>query len=335
MTEIIGLPARKLYLDFLRGIAILYIVGINHLDDYAHGIYYYRLNGIVTYSFMGLFVFISGYLLSINNIINNKNDLLKFIYKRFLRIYPLYVLALFAFMACSLMSFESVILHALLLNIILAKSVLTLWFVAMICIFYLFYPIIAYKYSITKTSILFIVVYSICISMKIMYGLIDIKMLIYFPLFVLGILSYKHQLLDKYVHKTNIVLISVILFIATSMLYLRIDKLHYVMPVLFMTLSLPSLLIIGEFLSSVISEYIYVPLAYASFCMFLFHRVVFISLLKLYTPNNDIYITIYLSAFGIPLTFMCSYIIQKQYDGISKMISNSLLRIKGSDCAVK
>ena len=147
MADIIS-PSRSrvFYMDFLRGLAILYIVGVHHLDDYAGSFYHNKLDDILTYSFLGMFVFISGYLLSINNPIRNRNDLRDFIVKRFLRIYPLYVIALLLFMFCSIMSFKSVILHMFLLNVVLDRSVITLWFVSMFCFLYFLYPILAYKY---------------------------------------------------------------------------------------------------------------------------------------------------------------------------------------------
>jgi peptidoglycan/LPS O-acetylase OafA/YrhL len=88
---------RILHLDFLRGFAILYIVGVHHLDDYAGNVYHSQWDVAATKAFLGMFVFISGYLLSMNNPINGKGDLLNFAFKRFLRIYPLYALSLILF----------------------------------------------------------------------------------------------------------------------------------------------------------------------------------------------------------------------------------------------
>jgi len=305
---------RVLYLDFLRGLAILYIIGIRHLDDYAGGIYYSKLDDIITYIFLGLFVFISGYLLSIKNSIKNKADFLNFFVKRFLRIYPLYVLALFLFMICSLTSVKPMLLNMFFLNVLFGNSILTLWFVSIICVFYFLYPIIIYNYSILKTSAIFIVFSVFVFFMNNMFGLFDIRLLIYFPLFLLGVIISKYNLLLKYIFERHIVICSILLFVVTLWLYFEIAGFKKLFLTLLMISSLPSLLLIGKYFSSIINESIYAKIAYASYCMYLFHRVIFFLMTKIYSPKENIHMAVYLTTLGVPIIFGASFYIQRYYD---------------------
>jgi peptidoglycan/LPS O-acetylase OafA/YrhL len=311
---------RILKLDFLRGFAILYIVGVHHLDDYAGNIYHSQLELITTKALLGMFVFISGYLLSMNNPINNRDDVFNFTFKRFLRIYPLYVMALFLFMFCSLMTFESLLLHLTFFNVVTNKSGMTLWFVTVICVFYLFYPILTYKYSLLKTTVVFIVFYMITVPLNRMFGWFEIRMLVYFPLFVLGVVSREHNLIEKYIHKNNkiaYILLCLPLFFVFSRWLYKIDENHAVILTLFMISALPVLLFIGEAFSSILKESIYKKLAYASFCMYLFHRVIFFLMLNIYHPA-DIYAKVaYLTVLGLPLIFGSSFYFQKHYDRLT------------------
>ena len=324
MTEKISfLYPRLLYMDFLRAIAMLYIVAVHHLDDYAGNIYHNKLDDITIYAFLGLLMFISGYLLSLNFPINNKIDLWNFIRKRFLRIYPLYVLALFLFMLCSLASFKSVLLNISLLNVLLDKSVLTLWFVSILCVFYIIYPIIIYKYSVLKTVIISISLYSVFILLKEIFGLLDERLLLYFPLFLLGIVSSKHNLIERHIHNQFFVVCSVLIFIISIFLYFEAPKFNNIFLILLMMSAVPFLVLVGKLVSSVVNKKFYTNIAYASFCMYLFHRVIFHLITNIYSPSNNIYIVIYLTLFAVPVIYVTSFYLQKYYDRITKRVRNN------------
>jgi hypothetical protein len=48
--------------------------------------------------------------------------------------------------------------------------------------------------------------------------------------------------------------------------------------------------------------------------MYLLHRIVFLHLVKLYFPDTLLLQTIYLFVFGVSITFIVSYFVQKTYD---------------------
>jgi peptidoglycan/LPS O-acetylase OafA/YrhL len=61
-------------------------------------------------------------------------------------------------------------------------------------------------------------------------------------------------------------------------------------------------------------------LSYASFCMYLFHRVIYWALLKFYTPETNIMIVVYLACVGIPSICLVSIGLQKGYDKINPLL---------------
>ena len=87
--------------DFLRALAIIMIIPA-HLSNFLFSIYsklgLYAFDPYFANMGLGLFIFISGYLLYYNNhSINSLQNLLSFYKKRLFRIFPLYWAALIAY----------------------------------------------------------------------------------------------------------------------------------------------------------------------------------------------------------------------------------------------
>jgi peptidoglycan/LPS O-acetylase OafA/YrhL len=78
--------------------------------------------------------------------------------------------------------------------------------------------------------------------------------------------------------------------------------------------TIPSLLFIGKFLSNIIGKSVYGKIAYASFCMYLFHRVIFYLMMNSYSPGSNFHTVIYLTLAGVPIIFAISFYAQKYYD---------------------
>jgi len=307
-------------LDLLRASAIVYIVGILHINDYINGYLIFPGEGVVTESFLSIFVFISGYLLAINNrLISNKDEVKFFARKRFFRLYPLYFFALLLFWFCSFMSVKSLIVHALLLNILIGKSIPTLWFVSMICFYYLLFPIIVMGYALKRTLLIIGIIISTMVLVHAKTGLIDMRLIIYMPSFVFGVIVGKHNFLEKF-HKFNtIVLSSFSVFILLSYQYLQFPDSQWreFNQVLLMLAVIPSSILFGDKLAMHINKYLYKNLAYASFCMYLFHRIIYFILTNIYSSPSQPVMFAYLFFLGVPLIYIISFIFQKKYDKYS------------------
>ena len=166
--------------------------------------------------------------------------------------------------------------------------------------------------------IIFIVFSAIVVFLRKTFGLFDIRLLIYLPLFILGVVSFKHNLIEKYLHKRNIVICSILLFVVTSFLYFKVTELRKIFLILFMMNAIPGLLLIGDFFSTLINKSLYMKIAYASFCMYLFHRVIFYLMTNMYSPENNIFMLVYLTLIGVPVIFVTSLYFQNYYDQLTK-----------------
>ena len=315
MTETISsTKTRILYLDFLRACAVLYVVSIRHLDDYANDLYYGKLDNILTNVALGILIYISGYLLSINNPIETVKDIEAFFIKRFLRTYPLYILALVLFMFCSYLTFGSLLMHVVLFNVVLDQSVMTLWFVAIICVYYLIFPLLVYRYSIVKTIMALVIFIAVVAAFRIKFDLFDTRLLIHLPLFVAGIIVCKHESLQRLLQNRTFIIGCTSLFIIASFFYSQGFAFKRVSMMIFMLASIPGVLFLGKHLAQTINEELIKKIAYASFCMYLFHRVIFYIISNTYIPSVQISAIIYLTLVGVPIIYFLSYYFQRFYD---------------------
>ena len=190
--------------DILKATAILLIV-FGHIDN---NVSHYELvrflgnyNGIIGLS---IFFFVSGFLLSqSDSVISSLQDIKKFYRKKFIRIYPLYWVALASLIIIFGLlkidqghvnpynfSPDTLLLHfSGLQGIFPYNSIQSMWFVGVIIVFYLLYPIIVYlskdffRMFAVSSCILIILA-----GLHFFSGLIYINALVYFPVFITGIL---------------------------------------------------------------------------------------------------------------------------------------------------
>jgi peptidoglycan/LPS O-acetylase OafA/YrhL len=210
--------------DFLRALAIAMIIPA-HLSNFLSFNYIklalYAVDPYVANMGLGLFIFMSGYLLYYNNhSINTFQGILSFYRKRLLRIFPLYWIAIAAFTlvffifapklnsgfefpnADYVFSFHNLIMHILGLQIFLAPAyvspMLTLYFVGLIIVFYTIYPFII-MLSKNSKEILFYssIVFLWFLLISKTFNIIDRRFFMFFPTFISGILTCKESLFEK------------------------------------------------------------------------------------------------------------------------------------------
>ncbi|MGB9132526.1 MAG: acyltransferase [Methanosarcina sp.] len=210
--------------DFLRALAILMIIPA-HLSNFLFSTYsklgLYAFDPYLANMGLGLFIFMSGYLLYYNtNSINSFKDVLSFYKKRLLRIFPLYWTAIAAFVlvfsvfapklnssfvfpnAQNVFGFSNVLTHVLGLQIFLAPAyaspMLTLYFIGLIIVFYAIYPFIIMLSKDAK-NLLFVssVVFLGFLLISRTLNIIDHRFFMFFPIFVFGILTCKENLFEK------------------------------------------------------------------------------------------------------------------------------------------
>ncbi len=313
-------------LDFLRGMAILWIVAVLHPQDYASAKYFtHRAFDVATAACLGIFVFISGYLLYKNNgYVNDPGGVQTYIKKRFLRIYPLYVLTLALFTLFSFISWKSLLVHSLFLNIPINKSMPTLWFVSMICCFYLFFPLAARNRSMSGTICLTGTLYLMFSIVHFTTNLIDIRLITYLPLFTFGMLSAKEDWVEGFFRQTSVRFLSLAASGLLAFAFLRTNDgsvMSLLLRTAFTVCAMPLMTALGAAGARATSRRLYARIACASFCMYLFHRIVFYLLIKAWNPGSDLLVVFYLLLAGLPLLYWISSLAQGRYDRLLAHIS--------------
>ena len=316
---------RITYLDCLRAGAMLYIVAVHHVLGYTGDVtyvlnkllYYNVIDDNLTICALGLFIFLSGYLLAPVPI-TNLASMGHFYKKRVIRIYPLYLAALLLFILALpvKMTALNLMLHVAVLNMLTVNSIYTLWFVSMICLFYLLLPGLVWRYSPMRILMITLVIWIALFVLHTRSGAVDARMLLYLPLFSFGIVSARQKWLPVMQHGIHLATAGGCCILAVILLLIIPSDSTYRLPVQsgMAASSMPVLLFLGQAISDRIPTSICRHLAYASFCMYLLHRIVFYLLLELYHPPGGVITVLYLDLFAVPLCYAISFFLQRTYD---------------------
>lgn len=319
---------RLVYLDFLRSLLILEIVGFWHIDDYAGDIFSSKTTELITIGVLNAFIFISSYILYLKyGNIKTISELKSFILKRIARIYPLYLFTLllfYYFFHCT--NFE-LISQIFLFNMFSNTSISTLWFIGLIFNFYMIFPLICYRTSLKKIITFSGLFLSVCLVLLFLTERIDKRIVLYYPSFIIGILYCRYESSFYFLEKENFIFIllvaSILLLISSqhlnnakiSPLLLFLGGIFLIFPSLYFSKkSIP-------YLKSRILDFFY-KISYASFCMYLLHRLIYSALLKIYHPSSNFYTLLFLYFVGIPLLLIISYKVQYYYGFLIKHIND-------------
>jgi peptidoglycan/LPS O-acetylase OafA/YrhL len=336
---------RVIGFDIVRALAISLIL-FHHLSQHSFDFYVFHLKGYLldltfiywweTYLGLGLFVFISGYLLSKTNpSFESWRDVRQFILQSSILIFPLYIIAMALFIVLDghirdSLNICTFVLNLLGLQVIFASKhctpLLTLWFVGLILpYYYLLIILVKYGRSVIRFIILAFTILLFATLLRQIVGLIDERFILYFGIFVAGILGAKYELIEKmeFSHTTFVSPLLVILvyfyvafihpkeirsffsFIGMSDL---IMKNLIILCLVFIVFAVARVMIRANCYG------LLQKIAYASYGMYLFHRPVWWIMVDIYNPANAQVKAVYLALFGMPLTIFVSYYVQKFYD---------------------
>jgi peptidoglycan/LPS O-acetylase OafA/YrhL len=309
---------RSLGIDFLRAICILYVVGYWHLIPYTTALPGYAnwLTEGFKYVALATFVFCSGLLLARQEVGLSPRALWSFYRSRLLRIYPLYLLSLVLFGVFGIASLEQVVEGALLLSMLTPSAMPTLWFVTMIMLFYLLAPwLIRCADQLPSALLAGSVLLTLLIVVHLWLRPIDLRLLVYLPVFMLGILYRRQRGLAGLVARWRwplAVLLGLMLPLS------RVGNEWSVLG----ALTLVPLAGAGALVMIAFSESIARRvhgssirfLAYASFGLYLAHRLVFKGVIAIYFPVDGWVQVGYLLLSALPLSMLLGYCAQRIYD---------------------
>jgi len=295
--------------DFLRSVAIISII-------FCH-LHYFIPNSRIWGNFselfsiigLGIFSFISGYLISYNNTnFFSVQDIRKFYTKRIVRIYPLYWIALVSYILYLFVyinflnilnlsaDLNTMVMPFLILINFLGLQILTnpafgiFWYIGFIVLCYFLYPLIRKTAKNDVQFLLFsFLIMGIFGLMRIFFNLIDDRFFIFFLMFVGGVIVYNEKLLDNPFSKDKELMwiglfCSIVFVFLINKLYLRniisFDLsiiISYILSnltvIVFCILTVQ--LLKKKILSQIITKFsfIIIYVSTAAYCVYLFHPV--------------------------------------------------------------
>ena len=305
---------------------MLYIIGVWHLNNYT-GFYDLQPYGeYIKNAALGLFMFLSGYLLGGKYIIKDRISAYSFFKKRILRIIPLFALALYLSYVIGKISFSTLVLGLTGISVFIPPLPLTLWFVSMMVIFYLLFPLLSGRTR--KQKIFLSLVITIAALLWTLYlGGLEKRFVYYFPCFALGVIIADIKIRD--ILNRKMVTLCIFIFVLLSCVYefsgLEWSDWKFIIGRPFISTSGAAVILaLSVYLSKIkgISG-VAVPIAYASMCAYLFHRIIFkVFRDNIYWPQDGWLRFLYLALVCLPVILIVGYLVQYMYDKVMKIIHN-------------
>jgi len=324
---------RLLIFDFLRLLAILLVV-LSHVIRVGSLDIVRSYLGIIG---LGVFFFVSGYLLAINEKPLSAHHIIPYLKKRCIRIYPLYWIALILSLLISWLlahyfyNWQTMVAYFCGLQSVFVPrymiEISSYWFVGTILIYYLLYPVITCGrniYSILFTSI---AVFVFLMTIRIFAGLFDGRVFEYFFVFILGIVASRLQFFDtKYFTKwkvlsavVSLVCIGIVIFYGPVLP----SDMSRINPWLLFKVGLVTIFRIILITSTIVAVYWLLTLssppssvkrivtagAVASYAVYLFHDSYYIVLYH-FTNLTDRAVLNVVAILALPILFVPCYYIQ-------------------------
>lgn len=305
----------SLNMNMYRGLIILYLVAVTHLDNYLGGIVPSGLNVIIMWAGLGWLFFSSGYVLSARYDQQfAPAEALGFLKKRFVRIYPLFLAASIGFFVIFDVHIHKLLSTVTFANLVNGQSMLTMWFVTVICGCYMAYA--AWKVGRGKRSaVVLAVVYVTGLVVWRKYGLGEFRFYLYLPIFFAGAVCFRYARLEKFLCSRPVVVVSALLWVALIVVQTISPLKTYQSTFFSPLLAIPLMLRLSHTIPQTFSgRRPFAVLAYASYVMFLLHRMVFTYLAAWVDGNGLLVKAAVMVLIGVPLVILLSYYIQLGYD---------------------
>ena len=313
-----ALPARKVPIDVMRAVSMLYIVGYWHLLDYTKVVswHYNPLTYRLTVGALALFVLISGFLTGRKDGGLARGEIWGFYRTRFWRIYIPFVIGSGLFLAAGINDTATLIKGVTLVAMLLAPPPFTLWFVSMIALFYLIAPLLI---GLRGNEVAYIALCIVIVGAMALYqaesGRMDVRLALYFPCFAAGIFLAARSLPSSTLSLIGILLLAALALVPTlAHPSYSIEGDPWAAPwVLFSSVAVFLLVMrIGRNLKS---PAILTQLSEASFFMYLLHRPIYIWMQSLWFPSTASGQISYLALVCLPIIGIVAWLCQRAYAG--------------------
>ena len=309
---------RNSTIDIARGLAMLYIIAFWHLSGYSE-VFIVPYGEFLKNASLGLFMFVSGYLLGAKYKIHSVKDAWQFITKRLLRLYPLYALSLFLFWLHSAISTKTLVCSLLGISSFFPPQPPTLWFVSMLLVFYVVFVFLSGRktqHKIIISALLYVCLFLLYYSNK----AIDHRILYYFPCFFIGMIVSDHPL-SKWKKGWFFVVSLCIFLLGVWLIDSRTISVFVLMRgVISLTGGFLFIFLAYWLSASQVIAKVFIPLSYASMAAYMFHRQIISFIRFIYWPEPSMWRVIFLYFVCIPVVLVAGYVIQFCYDKLIKKL---------------
>ena len=319
--------------DVARVVCMTYIVAFMHLYAYVYpeGRDTYYIYACVAFvdACLGLFTFISGYLLGKKYLFGEQGScsLWLFYKKRILRIIPLYFLSLLALWLIGFNEGRPTISGMLCISPFVWARPRTLWYIPVILCCYLITPLVSRK------GLAWRIYSSLCVLLLLIgstfiFPSIDHRLLFNVFFYLVGIVTascfdWTFKFSYGNIIKKAIILSFLILLIGglftplyAHSLYKEMVKCVGVFAILFLSESICSF-VFGK-IKKIGQLFIYV--SYASMACYMFHRFFYWVAESVWNQSDTTIKWIYMAGLVYPVMLVISYAIQKTYDYLTRRL---------------
>ena len=314
-----ALPTRKVPIDVMRGVSMVYIVGFWHLLDYTKvGRWHYNpVTYRLTVGALSLFVLISGFLTGRKDGDLARGEIWRFYKTRFWRIYLPFVIASGLFLAAGISDTFPLVKGVTLVAMLLAPPPFTLWFVNMIVLYYLIAPLLI---GLRANQVAYIALCAVIVGAMILYqaetGRIDMRLILYFPCFAAGIFMAAGRLPSSILSLIGLQLLAVLSLVPTlARPSGRLEGDLWAAPwALFGSIAV--FVVVMRAGRSLMLPAILTQLSEASFFMYLLHRPLYHWMQIVWFPSTERSQVPYLLFVCLPTIAIVAWLCQRAYTGL-------------------
>ncbi|HVN63947.1 MAG TPA: acyltransferase [Candidatus Binataceae bacterium] len=312
------MPIRKVPIDVMRVMSMLYVVGFWHLLDYTkvQTFHYNPVTYRLTVGALSLFVLISGFLTGRKDGGLARGEIRKFYETRFWRIYLPFLLASGLFLVAGIGDAVVVVKGVALVAMLLAPPPFTLWFVSMIVLFYLIAPLLI---RVRGNSVAYIALCAAIVGVMILYqagtGRLDMRLILYFPCFAAGIFLAAGSLPSSTLSLIGLLLLAAMSVVPTlARPFYGLEGDLWATPwALFGSIAVFVILMrVGRNLRP---PAILTQLSEASFFVYLLHRPLYLWMQAVWFPRTEKVQVPYLLFVCLPIIWIVAWLCQRAYTG--------------------
>lgn len=326
-------------LDILRSLAIV-LLFLHHGGLYGVEVLQMSLKFLQPYIgcfIIGAFIFLAGYLSAVTIKKYPKPDRFRYLKTRFLRIYPPYLVALVLFILLLevQVTLRELIVHILGLQILLAPLVgtpiFTLWFVGMIMLFFYQFFFLQLKLESMSGLVLSIMlIYGGSVILNSWFQLFEFRYFIFFPIFAVGILCERTNILPVLMASRFMLIDKFIIFILGT-IFMALANSRTGMALTFISVLGTNLFILTSIMLALglakkvvdakIGLSLFSLISVSSYFAFLFHRPILKILTSFMTFRSHNLLFLYTVIVGTPIVIIVSYNLQKTYNHILEFLN--------------